>query len=92
MAGYGHSKWKGFTGGTPWMQRTLVRLAGALHPSVLYAVVSLVIPFYMLFDRRGYRASYSFYRKRLGYGPLKSFAGVYRNFFSMGKTPFRVRD
>ncbi len=67
------------------MQRTLVRLAGALHPSVLYAVVSLVIPFYMLFDRRGYRASYSFYRKRLGYGPLKSFAGVYRNFFSMGK-------
>ena len=50
MAGYGHSKWKGSTGGTPWMQRTLVRLAGALHPSVLYAVVSLVIPFYMLFS------------------------------------------
>lgn len=85
MAEYGHSKWKGSTGGTPWMQRTLVHLAGALHPSVLYCVVAVVIPFYMLFAGSGYRASYSFYRRRLGFGPFKSFVGVYRNFFSMGK-------
>ena len=85
MAEYGHSKWKGSTDGTPWMQRTLVHLAGALHPSVLYCVVALVIPFYMIFAGSAYRASYSFYRRRLGFGPLKSFAGVYRNFFSMGK-------
>ena len=67
------------------MQRSLVRLAGALHPVILYGVVALVIPFYMLFDGKGRRASFSFYRKRMGFGPLKSFAGVYRNFFAMGK-------
>ena len=67
------------------MQRSLVRLAGALHPVILYGVVALVIPFYMLFDEKGRRASFSFYRKRMGFGPLKSFAGVYRNFFAMGK-------
>ena len=67
------------------MQRSLVRLAGALHPSILSVVVALVIPFYMLFDGNGRRASYSFYRRRMGFGPLKSFAGVYRNFFAMGK-------
>ena len=85
MAEYGHSKWRGSTDGTPWMQRSLVKLAGALHPSVLYCVVALVIPFYMLFDGGGRRAAFSFYRRRMGFGPVKSFVGVYRNFFAMGK-------
>ena len=67
------------------MQRSLVKLAGALHPVVLYGVVALVIPFYMMFDGKGRRASYSFYRRRMGYGPIKSFFGIYRNFFAMGK-------
>ena len=85
MAEYGHSKWRGSTDGTPWMQRTLVKLAGALHPSVLYCVVALVIPFYMLFDGNARRAAFSFYRHRFGFGPVKSLFSVYRNFLSMGK-------
>ena len=46
--------------------------------------MALVIPFYMLFAK-GFRASYSFFRKRMGYGPVKSFFHVYKNEFEFGK-------
>ena len=66
------------------MQRTLIRLFRVLPLGVLYGCMALVIPFYMLFAK-GFRASYSFYRKRLKYNALKSFAHVYLNEFEFGK-------
>ena len=60
METYDHSNWHGTTGGTPWMQRTLLWLFRFIPIGFFYAVTALVIPFYMLFDRRGYRASYAF--------------------------------
>lgn len=47
--------------------------------------MACVIPFYMLFGRRGYKASYSFFRYRFGYPPLKAFAAVYRNHYVFGQ-------
>ena len=47
--------------------------------------MALVIPFYMLLDRKGYRASRDFYRKRMGHGPLKSVLSVWRNEYNLGK-------
>lgn len=85
METYDHSNWHGTTGGTPWMQRTLLWLFRFIPIGFFYAVTALVIPFYMLFDRRGYRASYAFYRKRLGRGPLHSFLSVYANEFKLGQ-------
>ena len=66
------------------MQRTLIRLFRVLPLGVLYGCMALVIPFYMLFAK-GFRASYNFYRKRLKYNALKSFAHVYLNEFEFGK-------
>ena len=66
------------------MQRTLIRLFRILPLGVLYGCMALVIPFYMLFAK-GFRASYSFFRKRMGYGPVKSFFHVYKNEFEFGK-------
>ena len=66
------------------MQRALIRLFRVLPLGVLYAVMALVIPFYMLFGK-GFGASYGFYRKRLGYGPWKSFVHVYLNEYSFGQ-------
>ena len=39
----------------------------------------------VMFDGRGRRASYRFFRKRMGYGPVKSCACVFRNMYGMGK-------
>ena len=65
------------------MQRMLIRLFKLCPLVVVYAVMGLVIPFYMLLAP-GFRASYSFYRKRMGYGPFRSFLGVYWNEFNLG--------
>lgn len=80
-----HTNWKGNTGGTPWMQRTLVRLFGVLDVRIVYAFVALVIPFYMLFVPKGYLAQYRFFRQCFGYGPVKAFRHVYLNHYTFGK-------
>lgn len=66
------------------MQRTLIRLYRFLPLGVLYGCMALVIPFYMLLAK-GFKASYAFFRKRMGYGPVKSFFHVYKNEFEFGK-------
>lgn len=80
-----HTNWKGNTGGTPWMQRSLVRLFGVLDVRILYAVMALVVPFYMLFAPKGYWAQYRFFRQCFGFGSLKSFRYVYLNHYAFGK-------
>ena len=65
------------------MQKALIALCKVVPLPLIYAIVALVIPFYMLFDRRGYKASYNFFR-RLGYNPLRSFFHVYLNEFNLG--------
>ena len=84
MAQYDHTDWHGTTDGTPWMQRTLIRLFRFIPIVFFYGVTALVIPFYMLSDRRGYRASYRFFR-RLGYSRVGSFFRVYANEFRLGQ-------
>lgn len=78
-ASYDHGNWQGRTDGTPWMQRTLVRLLQVVPVEVFYAVVALVIPFYLLFSGRARRASWRFFRRRIGYSRLRSALSVYLN-------------
>jgi len=66
------------------MQRSLIRMFRFLPLGALYGCMALVVPFYMLFAK-GFRASYRFYRKRMGYGPVSSFFQVYANEFEFGK-------
>lgn len=80
-----HDKWKGRTGGLPWMQRFLIFWLRNFGVRSLYCVMACVIPFYMLFGRRGYKASYSYFHDRLGYSPAKAFASVYRNHYVFGQ-------
>lgn len=85
MAELKHSHWKGTTGGTPWMQKTLVVLFKVIPVEVLYAVMGVVILFYMAFNHRGYLSIYHWFTRRFGYGPLKAFVNVYKNHFVFGQ-------
>lgn len=78
-------QWQGTTDGTPWMQRALVSMYRYLPLRVLYAVMALVVPFYMLFNRTGFKAQHDFFRHRLGYGSLRTFCCIYRNHFLFGQ-------
>lgn len=85
MAEPQHSQWSGKTDGTPFMQRALIWIIGHVSIRVPYAFVAVVVPFYMLFHREGYRAIYAFMRQRMGYKPLTAFLNVYRNHCAFGK-------
>lgn len=78
-------KWSGKTDGLPWMQRSLVAMFRFLPVQLLYAVMALVVPFYVVFNRPAYRAIYQFGRQRLGYGPLRAFGHVCKNNFRFGQ-------
>lgn len=78
-------KWSGKTGGQKWMQKSLIFLFKWVNIRILYAVMSLVIPFYMLFNRKGYMSMYSYFHERLSYTPFKSFINVYVNHYTFGQ-------
>ena len=78
-------EWQGRTDGLPWMIRSLVVVMKVLDRRAIYLVMALIVPFYMLFNHKGYKSIYRFFRDRLGYGPLKSFFKVYANHFRFGQ-------
>ena len=80
-----HNEWSGKTGGLPWMQRSLVAMFRVLPLWLLYGVMALVVPLYMIFNRNGYQSMYRFFRERMGYGRCKSFCSVYANHFRFGQ-------
>lgn len=80
-----HNEWSGKTDGLPWMQRSLIVMFKILPLWLLYSMMALVVPFYMIFNRKGYKSMYQFFHIRLNYGTLKSFRNVYINHFRFGQ-------
>lgn len=77
-------EWQGSTDGNKWMQQQLINCFRFLNLRIYYAGVAFVVPFYMLFGR-GFRSSYSFFRKRLYHGRIASIWWAYLNFFRFGQ-------
>lgn len=67
------------------MQRSLIAGFRILNLRVYYAVVAVVIVFYMAFSHKSYLSIYHFFRRRFGFSPVKSFFYVYRNHFAFGQ-------
>ena len=80
-----HNEWSGKTDGQPWMQRSLIAMFRVVPLWLPYGVMALVVPFYMIFNRKGYNAMYRFFRERMNYGRWKSFWKVYANHFHFGQ-------
>ena len=54
--------------------------------SLGYAILSVVVVFYMVFNRTGFKSIWFYFRKIHGFGLFKSFANTYRNHFLFGQT------
>ncbi len=80
-----HDKWKGNTGGTPWMQRFLIVWLRHLSLRSLYAVMACAIPWYVLLSGRGRRAMWLYFRRRQGFGPMRSLRMLFLNFYRFGQ-------
>jgi predicted LPLAT superfamily acyltransferase len=78
-------EWEGVTGGHTLGQKALKITFSLVDVRVGYALLACVVPFYMLFSRKGYQAIYRYFRERHGYSPLKSFLKTYRNHYLFGQ-------
>ncbi|MDR1379997.1 MAG: lipid A biosynthesis (KDO)2-(lauroyl)-lipid IVA acyltransferase [Tannerella sp.] len=78
-------QWRGVTGGSVFGQKAMKILFSIVDVRVGYALLAFIIPFYMLFGRKGYLAIYRYFRVRHGYSAMKAFCGVYRNHFLFGQ-------
>lgn len=81
-----HKAWKGTTGGTKWMQKTLIVWFRHTSLYIPYWCMGWMILFYLLFGHKGYISSYRFYRKRFCMSWLKAFCYVYFNHFRFGQS------
>ena len=77
-------EWQGRTDGNRWMQQQLINCFRFLSLHIYYMGEAVVVPFYMLFGK-GFKPSYGFYRKRLGWNVLKSFWWSYKNHLRFGQ-------
>ena len=78
-------KWKGNTGGGKLGQRLLIFFFRCWNLHLGYAVLAFVVPFYMLFARKGYLIIYHYFRKHFGFSKFKSFVKTYQNHFRFGQ-------
>ena len=67
------------------MIRSLVVLMKVIDRRVIYCFMAIVVPFYMIFNHKGYLAIYRFFRQRFGFGRIKSFLKVYANHYRFGQ-------
>ncbi len=77
--------WKGKTGGGWFGQNFLLLFLSKVKVVWLYPVLYLVIPFYLIFAKKGRDAIYSYFRDRLYYSKWKAFLSTYRNHILFGE-------
>ena len=77
-------QWSGHTDGTSWMQSALIAMLRVMDVRILYGVMAAVIPFYMLFNRKGYKSMREYFRHQGDRG-LKRVWHIYRNHFIFGQ-------
>ena len=77
--------WTGVTGGSMLGQKALLVLFHVVNVTVGYFFLAFVVPFYMLFGRKGYLSIYHYFRKHFSYSWLKAFFKTYQNHFVFGQ-------
>ncbi|MDR1918375.1 MAG: lysophospholipid acyltransferase family protein [Tannerellaceae bacterium] len=78
-------KWKGKTGGSIWGQWGLIVFFKLLDVRLGYLLMALVVPFYMFFSYKNYKAIYHFFRRQLALSLWKSFMKTYVNHYRFGQ-------
>ncbi len=77
--------WKGKTGGGSFGQKSLFFLLKRMNVSLLYPVLFVVVPFYMLFCREGYASIMWYYKHCHNLSTWKAFRNTCRNHLLFGQ-------
>jgi len=73
--------WEGKTGGGKFGQKFLFFFLGVINVTILYPVLILIVPFYMLFQRKGYLAIFRYFRNIWKMSSWKAFWNTFANHF-----------
>jgi predicted LPLAT superfamily acyltransferase len=79
-------RWQGKSKGTPLGYRIFVFIIKTFGVLPAYVVLRFVAFYYFLFSWSSTRPIYAYFRRRHGYGVLKSIFKVYRNYYIFGQT------
>jgi predicted LPLAT superfamily acyltransferase len=77
--------WKGKTGGGRLGQKSLFFLLRVINISFLYPFLFAIVPFYMLFERKGYKAIMQYFKQCHRMSAGKAFQKTYRNHLIFGQ-------
>lgn len=78
-------QWKGKTGGGNFGQKFLFFALSRMKPTVLYPLMTLTIPFYLLFSPSGSKAINRYFRNIHHYSKWKAFWKTAENFYIFGQ-------
>jgi predicted LPLAT superfamily acyltransferase len=81
-------EWSGKTKGGNFGQKSLIFYFRHGSVTLSYFVLAIIVPFFMLFARKGYSSIYSYFRKIHSYGVARSFIMTYRNHYLFGQSMF----
>ena len=82
-----HEDWRGNTGGATWMHQLLIGTFRYIGPRPMYFFMGVfVVPFYMLFNHKGYLSIYHYFRRQHRFSWWKSFRYTYLNHYRFGQT------
>src|SRR6476661_10376758 len=76
--------WQGKSKGSPLGYRIFVWVLRNFGVLPAYFLLRSVVLHYLLFSYKSSRPIYYYFHKRLGYGALKSFFKIYRNYYCFG--------
>ncbi|MBR5433807.1 MAG: lipid A biosynthesis (KDO)2-(lauroyl)-lipid IVA acyltransferase [Bacteroidales bacterium] len=78
-------QWKGKTGGGSVGQKILFLILSHVRVTYLYPVLYVVVPFYMLFGRKAYKAVYNFFLLHIGKNRWQAFWSAYKSHLYFGR-------
>lgn len=80
--------WSGRTNGGNWGQRFLVGLLGKISGTAAYVLLDIALPFYLPFNRKGFKATRKYFELRLGCDRAESFRKAYATHRLFGQMMF----
>ncbi len=72
-------EWKGKTGGGKFGQKSLFFMLRLVNVSLFYPILFAIVPFYMLFGRKGYKAIMRYFKQCYDLPGWKAFCQTFRN-------------
>ena len=78
-------QWKGKTGGGKFGQKSLFLVLRFVNVSLFYPILFAVVPFYILFGRKGYKAIMRYFKRCYELSTWKAFCQTFRNHLIFGQ-------